>query len=95
MGLTRKKHSSSFKAKVALEAIKERESLRELSQRFEVSQSQISKWKSSFLDRSSSVFESKVSSSELNQDSTDLYTKIGELEMENDFLKKNLKKWGI
>ena len=95
MGLTRKKHSSSFKAKVALEAIKERESLRELSQRFEVSQSQISKWKSSFLDHSSSVFESNVSSNELSQDSTDLYTKIGQLEMENDFLKKNLKKWGI
>ena len=57
MGTSRKKHSSSFKVKVAIEALKERESLQELSARFEVSQSQISKWKKAFLERSQNVFD--------------------------------------
>ncbi len=90
----RRKHSSAFKAKVAIEALKERESLQELSHRFEVSQNQISKWKSEFLSKSSEVFEksSKVDSS---VDLSKLYAKIGELEMEKEFLKKNLKKLGL
>lgn len=95
MGTTRKKHSSNFKARVAIEAIKERESLRELSQRFEVSQSQISKWKTEFLSQSSLVFDRNNVIDEVQEDTTKLYTKIGQLEMENDFLKKNLKKLGI
>ena len=95
MGTTRKKHSSSFKARVALEAIKERESLRELSQRFEVSQSQISKWKTEFLSQSSIVFDRTHVIEKVHEDTTKLYTKIGQLEMENDFLKKNLKRLGI
>lgn len=48
MGTSRKIHSSSFKVKVAIEPLKERESLQELYARFEVSQSQISKWKKAF-----------------------------------------------
>ena len=95
MGTSRKKHSSSFKARVAIEALKERESMSELSQRFEVSQSQISKWKSSFLEQSHSVFELGATATTASEDKTDLYAKIGQLEMENDFLKKNLKKLGL
>jgi len=41
----RRKFSAAFKAKVALEALKERESLAELSKRFEVHPNMISKWK--------------------------------------------------
>lgn len=96
MGTSRKKHSSSFKAKVAIEALKERESLQELSARFEVSQSQISKWKKAFVERSQEIFdkpESKGASDSVN--TTELYAKIGKLEMENDFIKKNLTKLGL
>lgn len=95
MGTSRKKHSSTFKARVAIEALKERESMSELSQRFEVSQSQISKWKVAFLEQGHSVFETTKGSSTNDEDNTALYAKIGELEMENDFLKKNLKKLGL
>lgn len=98
MGTSRKKHSSSFKVKVAIEALKERESLQELSARFEVSQSQISKWKKSFLERSQTIFDSpepKTASGIENVDITELYAKIGKLEMENDFIKKNLNKLGL
>ena len=94
MGTSRKKHSSSFKARVVIEALKERESMSELSQRFEVSQSQISKWKSAFLEQSQSVFEAGPAAT-ATEDKTELYAKIGQLEMENDFLKKNLKKLGL
>ncbi len=45
MGTTRRQHSASFKAKVALEALKERETLAELSTRFGVAQEMISRWK--------------------------------------------------
>jgi putative transposase len=97
MGTSRKKHSSSFKVKIAIEALKERESLQELSARFEVSQSQISKWKKSFLERSQNIFDSpepKSASGIDNVDITELYAKIGKLEMENDFIKK-LKQVGV
>jgi len=96
MKKTRRKHSAIFKAKVAIEALKERESLAELSAKYEVSQSQISKWKQAFLDGSSSVFEKDTKSSDSEDiDSERLYAKIGKLELENEFLKKNLKKLGL
>ena len=96
MKRTRRKHSAGFKAKVAIEALKERESLAELSTKYEVSQSQISKWKQTFLDGSSSVFEKGTKDTEVEDiDSERLYAKIGKLELENEFLKKNLKKLGL
>lgn len=96
MKRTRRKHSAAFKAKLAIEALKERESLAELSAKYEISQSQISKWKQAFLEGSSSVFEKSTSDSEVEGIDTErLYAKIGKLELENEFLKKNLKKLGL
>lgn len=93
---TRRKHTAVFKAKVAIEALKERESLAELSAKYEVSQSQISKWKQAFLEGSSSVFEKITKNSDVEDvNSERLYAKIGKLELENEFLKKNLKKLGL
>ena len=91
----RRQHTAAFKAQVALEAIKERESLSELAMKFKVSQSQISKWKQAFLDNSSAAFEKISKKTETEQvDVHALYEKIGKLEMEKEFLKKNLKKLG-
>jgi transposase-like protein len=87
MKATRRKFSAGFKAKVAIEALKERESLAELSKRFEVHPNMISKWKQKFIEHSSEVFEKKKEVED-GVDLEKLYTKIGELEMENDFLKK-------
>jgi len=89
----RRKFSGAFKAKVAIEALKERETLAELSKRFEVHPTMISKWKQEFLDRSADVFDKK-SDDETEVDAEKLYSKIGQLEMENDFLKKSLNKIG-
>ncbi len=89
----RRKFSGAFKAKVAIEALKERETLAELSNRFEVHPNMISKWKQEFLDRSAEVFDKK-SDAESEVDPEKLYAKIGQLEIENDFLKKSLNKIG-
>ncbi len=94
MRKTRRKFSGAFKAKVAIEALKERESMAELSKRFEVHPNMISKWKQEFVERSSELFDKK-SDAEVEVDTEKLYAKIGQLEIENDFLKKNLKKIGL
>ena len=94
MRKTRRKFSGAFKAKVTIEALKERESMAELSKRFEVHSNMISKWKQEFVKRSSELFDKK-SDAETEVDPEKLYAKIGQLEIENDFLKKSLKKIGL
>ena len=89
----RRKFSGVFKAKVAIEALKERETLAELSKRFEVHPNMISKWKQEFLEKSADVFDKK-SDADTGVDADKLYAKIGQLEIENDFLKKSLDKIG-
>lgn len=94
---TRRKFSAEFKAKVALEAIKNQKTLAQLSQQFEVNPITISKWKSEFLENMSSIFGSGESSAkqESTVDLDKLYAQIGQLKVENDFLKKSAKKLGI
>jgi transposase len=94
MKKSRRKFTSAFKAMVAIEALKERETLAELSKRFEVHPNIISKWKQEFIERSADVFD-KRSESESGVDPEKLYAKIGQLEIENDFLKKSVKKAGL
>jgi transposase len=91
MKKSRRKFSSAFKANVAIEALKERESLAELSKRYEVHPTVISKWKMEFLEKSERVFDKK-SEEDNGVDPDTLYAKIGQLEVENDFLKKSLNK---
>lgn len=94
---TRRKFSAEFKAKVAFAAAKNQETLAELAKRFEVNPVMISKWKSDFLENMSAVFE-KPSVQNLQEESIDvekLYAQIGQLKVENDFLKKSCKRLGI
>lgn len=95
MKKTRRKFSGAFKAKVAIEALKERDTLAELSKRFEVHPNMISKWKQEFQEHSGEVFEKKSKDTDMESELEKLYSKIGKLEMENEFLKKNLKKIGL
>ncbi len=52
----RLKHSADFKAKVAIEALREQSTLSELSTKYGVSQSVISRWETELLNNASSVF---------------------------------------
>lgn len=90
--MKRRKFTSSFKLKVVLEALKERRTLAELSQKFELTPQQISTWKREFLEGAENVFSGGKSTakSEIETERDVLLKTIGELKVANDFLKKAL-----
>ena len=93
---TRRKITPEVKAKVAIEALKEKATLAELSEKFEVSAILISRWKKEFITNSAAAFTDGVMSEERYQKEKDkLHAKIGELEMQLDFAKRVSKKLGI
>lgn len=93
---TRRKFTSEFKAKVALEAIKNQQTLAELGLKFNLSPVVISKWKSELLENMAGVFEKHAKKEEdAGPDVEELYSQIGKLKVENDFLKKSCRKLGI
>jgi len=94
---TRRKFSAEFKARVALEAIKEQKTLSELSHQFEVHAVTISKWKSEFLENMAAAFdrETRPGKEKESKNLDKLYVQIGQLKVENDFLKKSARKLGI
>ena len=96
MKKSRRKFQPAFKAKVAIEALKERESLAELAKRYEVHPNQISLWKREFMENAGKAFETGQSKKKDSgeQYPEKLYAKIGKLEVENEFLKKSLRKTG-
>ena len=55
MKRSRRKFSSEYKAKVVIEALKERETMAELAKRFEIHPNQITTWKKEFLTRSPAI----------------------------------------
>lgn len=91
--MTRRKFSAKFKAKVVLEALKERSSMAELAQKYELHPQQITNWKKEFLASAEGVFEhgKKSRKTEAEQEKDQLLKTIGKLKIENDFLKDALR----
>ena len=95
----RRNFDASFKARVALETIKETKTLAELASEFNVQTNQIRNWKKEFLEKASVVFsenkDDKEALKHLEEERDRLHRRIGQQSMDIDFLKKSLKKLNL
>ena len=90
MTKSRKRYNAQFKSKVALEAIKEQQTLSELSSKYKIHVNQIGQWKKQLLSEAHNLF-SKNSTTKQNESEkleAQLYQQIGQLKVKNDWLKK-------
>jgi transposase len=91
MSNQRKQYKPEFKAKVALAALKNEETIAELSKRFGVHPTMISNWKKSLLEGAANIFDKGNKAKKQNETQVDdLYREIGKLKVERDFLSRKL-----
>jgi len=92
MKKTRRKFTAAFKAKVVLEALKERQTIQQLAERFEIHPNQISAWKKEFLANADKAFgeDSSLKNESAEKEKDALFSQIGRLKMENEWLKKKV-----
>ena len=96
MAGTRKRHSAAFKAKVALEAAKQTRTITELARAYQLHPIQISQWKKQLLDGIESLFRDgrRRDRDESQVLQAGLYERIGRLNMEVEWLKKSVARFG-
>lgn len=87
----RRSHSGTFKAAVALEALRGIKTVNEIAAEHGAHPVQVSQWKKELQERSAEVFEKpRKADAQLEQQRAErLQRKVGELTMDVDFLKKN------
>ena len=92
MAKKRKIHSGEFKAKVALAAAKEMETVSQLASRYGIHPSQIHQWKRQLVSSADSLFgeTGRPRKSESEARVPELYEQIGRLKMELEWLKKKV-----
>jgi transposase len=91
----RKRYEKDFKAKVAIEAMKGEKTLQELAIQFEVHPNMIAQWKKQLIEQAAQLFEKagkgNAAANEAEQKADQLFRQIGQLQVENDYLKKKYK----
>ena len=92
----RRRRAAAFKAKVALEAAKQAKTVAELAKAYQVHPVQISQWKKQLLDGAEALFRDgrRRGREEGDAVQAELYEKIGRLDMEIEFLKKSVARFG-
>ena len=88
MSKERRKHSPTFMAKVALEAVKGEDTVAQLAVRYEVHPGQIQTWKKALLEGAAGVFDGNQDKRQKSDEAlvARLYQQIGQLKVERDFL---------
>ena len=93
MGTIRRKHSSNFKVKVAVDMIREKETVAEVASRYAIHTTQAKDWKDQMLAHATMIFDNgndkRIRDNEKLIER--LYQDIGRLTVERDYLKKTLK----
>lgn len=85
--------TAAFKTQVVIEALKERKTLSELAEQFDIHPNQISAWKKEFLAGAENAFGHTKEGQRLQQieeEKEELYKEIGKLKVQNEWLKKKL-----
>ena len=92
MGNIKRKHSTSFKIRVALDLIKEKESVAAICSRYSIHPTQARRWRDRALEILSAGFDNKSATKEKKKDELieELYKQIGQSKVEMDWLKKNM-----
>lgn len=92
MTINRKKHSTQTKVKVVLDVLKGEKTTAEITAKYGIHATQINNWKKAVLEVIPEAFSTKRKQQDNDQQALvdELYKQIGQLKVENDFLKKNL-----
>lgn len=89
-------YSSEFKMKIALEAIENKEGVSAIAGKYQIHHRQVIDWKKRLLSNAELIFERRAREEEqANKREEELLKKVGQLSMENDWLKKKLKELEI
>ncbi len=98
MKATRRRHDATFKARMALEALKGTRTVQQIAKEFDLHPVQVSEWKKVMQDRAANVFERGAASAGTDEFDTEraaLHSKIGELTIKVDFLTKKSRQLGL
>jgi len=99
MKAKRRRHDPEFKARVALESIKNIKTIQEIAKNYEIHPVQVSEWKKKMLEGAAGVFgpgqAKKKTDEEFDKEREKLHSKIGQLSVEVDFLRKKSKQLGL
>ena len=90
MVIMRRKHDASFKARIALEAVKGEKTIAQLASEYAIHPNQIRQWRQQLLEMLPEIFSNRRPQQEKARDEleAELYRQIGQLKVELDWLKK-------